>query len=302
MTLVGKTLVFLNLLFSLATAALIAVVFSTRTNWKTEYEKMKNLALVAEAAYKGERTQHENESRAKDEQVAALQRERDGLKNDVAEAQKRKADAEAQLASSQSMNTQETKNLDLLKTEVQNLKQERDQIAGEKAQKEAMIINLTKAVNDHKRDAVQNEVNYKTTLAQLDKLMASYEQVVKENSALKFQTSAPSNGGARGTEGAGSVLDRADAPPPPKDVRALITAVNEQGLAQIDVGSDSGISPGNVLFVRRLDLKNPAASVYLGTLTIRTVNNKAAVGQFKSESRERLPKVGDEVAASVTGR
>jgi len=302
MGIVSKTLIFLNVIFSLATAALIAVVFSTRTNWKNEYEKMKNLALVAEAAYKGEHTQHDNELRAKDEQVAALGRERDGLKNDVAEAQKRQIAAEGQLANSQSMNTQETKNLELLKIEVQNLKQERDQIAAEKAQKEAMIINLTKAVNDHKRDAVQNEVNYKTTLAQLDKLMASYEQVIKENSALKFQTSAPSNGGARGTEGSGSVLDRADAAPPPRDARGLITAVNEQGLAQIDIGSDSGISPGNVLDVRRLDLKNPAASVYLGKLTIRQVNNKAAVGQFKSESRERLPKVGDEVAPSNSGR
>jgi hypothetical protein len=300
MTYVGKILVFLNLLFSLATAALIAVVFSTRTNWKTEYEKMKNLALVAEAAYKGERTQHDNELRAKDEQVAALAREREGLQNDVVEAQKRKTAAEAQLANSQSMNTQETKNLDLLKIEVQNLKQERDQIAAEKAQKEAMIINLTKAVNDHKRDSVQNEVNYKTTLAQLDKLMASYEQVVKENSALKFQNSAPAGGGNRGAEG--SILERADAPPPPKDARGLITAVNEQGLAQIDVGSDSGISTGNELHVRRLDLKNPAASVYLGTLTIRQVAPKAAVGQFKSASRERLPKIGDEVTATITGR
>jgi hypothetical protein len=300
MGIVSKTLVFLNLIFSLATAALIAVVFSTRTNWKTEYEKMKNLALVAEAAYKGEHTQHDNDLHAKEEQVAALARERDGLKNDVAEAQKRKADAEAQLASSQGMNTQETKNLELLKIEVQNLKQERDQIAAEKAQKEAMIINLTKAVNDHKRDAVQNEVNYKTTLAQLDKLMASYEQAVKENSALKFQTSAPAGGANRGAEG--SILDRADAPPPPKDVRGLITAVNEQGLAQIDIGSDSGISVGNVLQVMRPDLKNPLASVYLGTLTIRRVDNKVAVGQFTSASRERLPKKGDEVAATITGR
>src|SRR5262249_9485477 len=49
MTTLGKILVFANLVFSLVTGALIIMVFSTRTNWKSGYDKLNKAFTVSEA-------------------------------------------------------------------------------------------------------------------------------------------------------------------------------------------------------------------------------------------------------------
>jgi hypothetical protein len=71
MTAVGKILVFMNLLFSVATAGLIVLVFTTRTNFKAEADRWRNVALVAEAAYKSEKIAHENDVKGRDGQNAS---------------------------------------------------------------------------------------------------------------------------------------------------------------------------------------------------------------------------------------
>jgi hypothetical protein len=167
----------------------------------------------------------------------------------------------------------------------------------EKTQREALIVKLTNDVNDAKKSSVQNEVAYKTSLTRNEKLLTAYEQVVKENQALKFQLGGPANGSAPNQ----SILT-STAPPPPKDVRGVVTATNKNGLAQISVGSDNGVSVGNELDVFRVNPENPLASQYLGKLRVTRVEPKAAVGQFVAAGREKLPKEGDEVAASITGR
>ena len=41
MTVLGKTLVVVNLVFSVVVGALIVMVYATRTNWQIEYNKLK---------------------------------------------------------------------------------------------------------------------------------------------------------------------------------------------------------------------------------------------------------------------
>jgi len=66
MTPFGKLLVFLNLVFSVVTGALIIFVFTTRSNWVGAYNDAKVKAESAEKAYKAEKTAHENDLKQKD--------------------------------------------------------------------------------------------------------------------------------------------------------------------------------------------------------------------------------------------
>ena len=48
MTILGKILVIVNLVFSVVVAALLIIVYATSTNWKLEYEKKANEVVVAD--------------------------------------------------------------------------------------------------------------------------------------------------------------------------------------------------------------------------------------------------------------
>ena len=73
MTIFGKLLVFLNLVFSIATGALIVFVFTTRANWVSAYNHAANQAKAAEAAYKAEKAAHENDIKQKDASAKELE-------------------------------------------------------------------------------------------------------------------------------------------------------------------------------------------------------------------------------------
>ena len=78
--------------------------------------------------------------------------------------------------------------------------------------------------------------------------------------------------------------------PAPGGVYGKVTAVATAGtLAQVNIGSDSGLAAGNTLIVFR-------ESEYLGGLTLTVVNTKEAVGKFTparrgATIREGLPGV-----------
>ena len=66
MTIFGRLLVFMNLVFSVITGALIVFVFTTRANWVAAYKDAEAKAKTAEAAYKSERGAHDSDVRQKD--------------------------------------------------------------------------------------------------------------------------------------------------------------------------------------------------------------------------------------------
>ena len=59
---------------------------------------------------------------------------------------------------------------------------------------------------------------------------------------------------------------------------ATVRPAEASGMAQVNVGSDSGLTPGNVLIVYR-------GSEYLGDLQITHAEPKAAVGKFTPNAR-----------------
>src|SRR5690242_2795979 len=75
MTVFGKILVFLNLLFSVVTGALIVFVFTTRSNWVAAYTDAKGKAEAAEAAYRSEKASHDNDRKQAEQTQASFTEE-----------------------------------------------------------------------------------------------------------------------------------------------------------------------------------------------------------------------------------
>jgi hypothetical protein len=300
MTSVGKILVFFNLIFSVGVAALIAIVFSTRTNWKGEFEKMKNTAMVYEAALKEADVRLQNEIRSREESIAALTATRSRLESQVNTAQAAELAAKADLTKAQQAVAAAQVNLDASEKEVKRLQGERDVLGQDKLDREKMVTELTKGINDARQAKVDAENRAKASAYNAEQLRDQLKDVIRERESLRGQLGNFGQGGGRTP----SVTDPI-VPPPPKDVKGVVTVVSERqdGLAQISIGSNQGLARGNTLVVYRINPNDPKASQYLGELLISKVFPAEAVGQFKPASRSTgALKVGDEVAASVSSR
>lgn len=303
MTAVGKILVFLNLIFSVATAGLIVMVFTTRASWKAEYEKVKNVAVVAEAAYKSEKTARENDVKSRDSQIksqadtiAALTSERDGYR-------KQFDDSRAQIAKAREEITAAVSNHQALSNEVTSLKVERDTLAGDVNTLRGKVLATQKELNDQKLLAVNNRIEADSFKAKSDRLLTRLEEVEKNLTVANNRLNAL---GATGGTGREPSLLTPPPTPAPRDVKATVTAVATSGLTVINIGSDSGLSAGNKLDVYRVDPNEPLKSIYLGELVISRTEPKQAVGQFYpkpfAKPDERLPKVKDIVSTTLGSR
>jgi hypothetical protein len=296
MTFVGKLFVILNFLFSAAVTALIAITFGYRTDWKVEYTKLKDKAEAVQRESEDVVNRIARERDGKDEDLKLVRKSLEEARASQAVAEKEKVAVQDQLAKAESLNKTETLTHQKYQVEVQNLKAERDLLVKERTEKDTTIAKITADLFDQKKVSVQNELNFKSQLSRNDRLLTDYEKILKERDSLKSQMGTGLSGGRTP-----SVLEQ---PPPqaPRDVRGVVTAATKDGLAQISIGSDSGLQVGNVLQVYRLDVANPKGSVYLGELTVKRVEPKAAVGQFKGVSSAKGLQGGEQVAASITGR
>lgn len=297
MTSVGKILVFFNLIFSVGVAALIAIVFSTRTNWKNEYEKMKNVAMVYEAALKEADFRQESERRSREESIAALSATNRQLNGNLTIAVENELKAKADLTTAQRAVSAAQGNLDASEKEVKRLQAEREVLGQDKLDREKMITELTKGINEARQARVDAENRSKASAYSAEQLRDQLKDTSRERDILRGQLGNLGQGGGR----APSVLDPI-VPPPPKDVKGSVTFVSESasGLMQISIGGNQGLARGNTLVVYRINPNDPKASQYLGELQITKVYPAEAVGQFKPASRTSgAPKVGDEVAATL---
>jgi hypothetical protein len=297
MTAVGKILVFFNLLLSIATAALIVLVFVTRTNWKTQYEEAVRLARVAETAYKAERQDRqtqvqnlENDLTQARADVLAAQNERDYARGEVLKLQTER-DNYANLHEEEKTKTQ------LMTAELNRIKDERSRLEKEKQDLQQQVVQKTQETNDAKAFQTEAEIARDAAQERNERLLEQFEQVAKENRDLR----AEQNRIASGLPVTGSSVLAAPVPDVPKDISASVTAVTPNGIVEISAGSDQGIIEGAILDVYRMVPENPSASRYLGRLTISRAEPKAAVGNFRQSLKGELPVVGDQVSNILLG-
>jgi hypothetical protein len=287
MTVFGKILIFLNLLFSVVTGALIVFVFTTRANWVSAYNDAKTKAEAVEKGYQTERASHDNDRKQAEAAQAALNEQVTLLDKQIAvhrdeiERLRKSADAQTALHNTSSANSQR------LQAEIDQMKSEREALVSEKDSLRTRIVNIQKELDTWRSTAITSDLEAKNMRQRVTNLLRQVEELTARTRELEAQ--AP-GGGSRGTVSAGVETAKAA----PANVRGKVTGVGLNGLAQIDIGSDSGLSPGNTLIVFR-------GNEYLGDLTLTAADPKVAVGKFVPKSRAAKIGVGDSVITSFAG-
>jgi chromosome segregation ATPase len=200
MGVLGKILVFVNLVFSLLTAGLIIVVFTTRSNWKEAYDKQsKNMAIVQASAQASEAAAAE-QVRLKDSEVQKLKGERKVAEDARAKTQEDLQKAQADLKALNDSFIKGSTNTDALTQELTRRKTELEalqKLLGERDQKISDIDLQMAKLRDEK---VSYEIQYKAAKEKISGLMSQNETLTRENATLKAQlgsTSTQPSGGPK---------------------------------------------------------------------------------------------------------
>jgi hypothetical protein len=310
MTVVGKILVFVNLVFSLVVGGLVMVVFMTRANWEDYAKKVKTEFDVAAAdrdqtAKEKEALQIELTKRKQDERNALL-----ALKKDAKEAQDLLALGAAQYvqqaaeARDKAERERDAAKADLAAMQLGGVKGNADAAAAQAAadaRKEEvknandLIVQLRaenqkriEDANNERRERIRAQVNARA----LEKANEDLEQQVRDLA----KELARGKAGLTGTSG--TTRRRGEENPPAEQVEGRITKVyRDRDLVQISVGSDAGLIQGHTLKVFRLD-KVPENSKFLGVIEIVTVRPHEAVGRLVRRTPYEL-REGDRVASRI---
>jgi len=285
MGVLGKILVFVNLVFSLLTAGLIIVVFTTRSNWKDAYDKQsKNMAIVQASAQASE-TAAAEQVRLKDSEVQKLKGERKAAEDARAKTQEDLQKAQADLKALNDSFVKNTTNSDAFTQELTRRKTELEALQKLLGERDQRISDIDLQMAKLRDEKVSYEIQYKAAKEKISGLMSQNETLTRENATLKAQlgsTSSQSGGGPKTV--------------PPEDVRGTVKQLNGD-MATISVGSDAGVNVGNVLQVYRL---RPQPE-WLCSITILAVTPNEAVGRLAGPKRIQV-KPQDEVAATILGR
>jgi hypothetical protein len=290
MTVFGKILVFLNLLFSVVTGALIVFVFTTRSNWVTAYADAKGKAEAAEAAYRSEKASHDNDRKQAEQTQAALNEELK-KRDDTIKIAQEEAQRERERALTQAnLNNGAAAAAQRLQAELDQNKSEREALVAEKESLRQRIIKMQVELDGWRTTAITSDLEAKNMRQRVTNLLRQVEELTARTREL--EAAAP-GGTATARGGAPSAVDQPTTSAPP-GVRGKVTGVGETGFVQVNIGSDSGLSAGNVLIVFR-------GSEYLGDLRVTVAEPKTAVGKFEPKSRSAKVQKDDSVITSFTG-
>ncbi len=291
MSWLGRILVFLVLIASLAWAYFTVNVYVTRNNWKAEAERYKKAYQEISAAreadwnflqkekdtalrlYTAEKSRADDLSKNMDELATT------GRKDDTNFAKLLKDYEKADV-----QNQQLTANLKITLDERDNTRTRNTFLEGERVklvlEKETAVRDRIKAENEKKLAdalAADNARKIESLLVQINELKAT------------------------GGSGTAAVLRSLDKPPAPlpDNIRGTVLYDMKAGnLVLISIGIDAGLEPGSKLDIYREN----GGGQYLGTLTVTTtLKPKEAVAEFKpargvpiSQLRpDEIPRKGD---------
>jgi hypothetical protein len=292
MTVLGKILVFVNLLFSLITGALIIMVFVARTNWKAGFEELNKKYQAQTAIIRAREDEVADTTKRKEQVEAALaksQADLDKAGKDAVAAQT--AENALRVQAENRARAAET-TLEAAVAEKERRQKEVEALKVVNADKEKKLSELETQIKDFRDRAVNAEISYKAALERNGLLLAQLEKVDRENQQLRnSQAVVGAAGGGAGLSQAGQA--------PPDDLKGSILAVDSKsGLLSVSLGTDSGLKVGNTLVVYRLEPKPE----YLGKIRIVDANFKYAVARPVEGLLASQLKPGDTVASRVSGR
>jgi len=285
MTIVGKILVFFNLVFSLVVGGFAVMDYTARTHWADGFEKLKNQYEAARtnvSTYQAENAALVKEKQAFNEKLFNLAGKSAGLEKADDVDKTAQAVAKVLKAAQEQSEAQ--------KTELVGL---RSQLAAEKKKVSSAETNATAAVEDVSRrqkdvDAMRltlkgetdknillvrdnNDLRDRAVAAEIQsksfkdmnaRLESQLQEMARDVARLRTSAGGAARGVARGTN------------PPPESVEGLVERAEGNDLL-LSIGSDAGLAKGQTLEVFRLG----GAPKYLGRIRIMEVSARQAVGQ-----------------------
>jgi hypothetical protein len=282
MTTMGKILVFINLLFSLVTGALIIMVFITRTHWAAGYADVSRQLQKEQANYLNLQ-QAKNDLEANDkrdltiaqDKVKAMEKELQQKDLERVDALNKKNKAEQERDQAEATVKRTTAVAEAMKVEIKSLD---DRLADQ----QQTILKLGLQNKEYKSESITAKTNLQTTL---DRNKVLLEKLVETTRQLTI---------AQGEQAAKAGRDAPN--PPPDDIRGRVMITDDaNGWITINLGSDSGLNKGNTLEVYRLKPR----PTYVGTMRIFEVRPHEAVGKLMGTGPRARVQKDDEVASKI---
>jgi len=287
MTIFGKILVFLNLVFALIVGGLLMVDFMHRTNWQDGFTKQKALLDVVVADRNQALAELENAKTDTDKKLLAATNDQAALRAQLdnanrkaataekllAELQQKQREGDAGVSSSLAASDARRQQVQELNKAVETLRKEKQDIIAEK--------------NDERRARIQADVDARTLKSRNLELEGQMRDLAKELLRSKSGTT-------------GTVVSRkkGEKNPPADNVEGqVVTVDNEENLVKLSIGSDAGLVPGHTLEVFRLD-PIPERSLYLGVIEILQVRPLESVARpLRPMARPMRP--GDRASSTL---
>jgi len=311
MTVVGKILVFVNLVFGLLAGGLLMVDFIARSNYAAAEKQARDQNEVLRAAL----TQTETEKRSLETKVAAAEQAQKNAVLALARDKKEEADklqaagvaefvrqavadrekaeaalrtAEALVAKYQQATVKDSADTAAVQKASEARKDQITELAETNKKLRDDNLKLIEDANNERRERIRARIEARTLEKTNEDLVEQVKDLAKELARSKAGlTTTTLTSRKRGEDN-----------PPPEQIEGRITQLyRDRDLVQISVGSDNGLLQGHTLKVFRLD-RVPENSKFLGVIEIVSVRPHEAVGRLVRRTAYEVQK-GDRVASRI---
>jgi hypothetical protein len=289
MTIVGKILVFVNLVFSIFVGAFAVFSYTARYNYDVQFKDQTKYYKVAMANseqfyHDAQRAKSEADARvaAVETQAKLLRDEIEGYRTQVASATRKVSDAEARAA--QYETTAKAAEADVLRRQA-----DAEKIRSTLADEISKNTTLVKNENIMRDRAISAEIQVKSLTSRLAMLENQFQESQKDLAKIKQTLGSGGRSLALGSEN-----------PPPENVEGLVSVADPGGLLKLTIGSDAGLAKGHTLELYRLATVRSQQSKYLGRVRILDVTPHEAVAQPLGRLSDK-PQAGDHVASRILG-
>lgn len=283
MTIVGKILVFVNLIFSLVVGAFAVMTYTSRFHYDAAFKELNKQYKVAQAnaeQYNAEALKAKADADVREATATAaaksLRDEIDGYKAQVVAARDKAGKAEAVASQAQAT-------ADAYKADVARRQADVEKIRETLAKEINDNTTLKKETNDMRDRAVAAEIQSKSLKEIMARMETQLQETNKDLARIKQNVGVGAKGVLTGS-----------ANPPPESVEGLIKTADAGGLLKLTIGSDAGLVKGHTLELFRT---SPAPK-YLGRVRILEVTPHEAVAQPVGRMNAP-PQVGDKVASRI---
>ena len=288
MSTLGKVLVVLVLVFSIAFSVLAVANYSARINYQEKYAKAKTQVEEAEAA----QTAAERDKMTTLNQMEILRKDH---QKEAALLQKQRDDFEDKWKVALDERKQAREDFNAMKG---TLETSQKNLADANAQRKELRTALEQSQQD--RDKATRDRNKHRD--ELNEMKHSLQVTLRRNRELETQLSEKVQiiqklGGPQTLAGLEPKAGPSEVEPAHK-VRGIVKEVNaKMGLVTVTIGQDDGLRKGHELIVFRTE---PEAE-YVGRIRIIELRADSAVGRTIPEVQRGAYREGDHVASRLSG-